>query len=790
MQDFIQKIERLRYFWILVLLYLIMPFFLFFNDFFLLRKLFYFFDIGSDTLNLYFPWLKHYALMESHGFWHWWSFYMGMGQIFPTFLVLEPAWFIFNHYVFFWKDAWMYSFHIIYFGEILVSAVVMYYFLRDLGLLRVVALAGALLWQFSGYMIIGAAWYVFPYYTMAGSFIFLGLEKIFKGKNPVWFIYGVYLLSYNLYFFLTYGMFFLLYFIARAVELQLSGKQLRRVLITIIGVGILAVLADMVNLLPRWQQIIFSPRVEGEVSPFKMLLANPEPVGWAKRVATTILRFFGNDMAGYATGTQIWRNYLEAPAFYVGLLSLLLLPQFFVYASRRKKLIWGIFLGFWLIVAFVPIVRHAVNLFAGNYFRGTIDFFLSATLLIIAMRGFDYVLRQKKINMKLLIASVVFYAGMILLAQVIDDIRTRKFLILLVLAFMIVYGYLLFLLTTDYYRWGIILLLVVLPLEAGYLSQPAYYHRMVADSSFEYNWGGYRDNTIMALEIIRREDTSKFFRVEKDYRSGQAIHGSTNDAMVQDYFGTASYNSFNNLNYIRFLEYEGIIQPGSLSQTQWAQGVVGYPLAMSLVGVKYFLTKDFNSPMLKLGFSIVDTAGDVLVLKNNYALPLAFGYDKVIVDKLFLKLDKIRRQIAMLMACVIDSKDTGYFRDFVFIDTSAVYLQQTFSFEDYIKQIDSLKSLNVKVLSFRHDEIRLRAENSSRRILVFSIPYDRGWHVYDNGKKLHTYRVDGGLLAIIISPGKHNIKLVFRTVFYWPSLIISVISLLIITVLVVLWKRK
>ncbi len=790
MQDIIQRIEKLHYFWILVLLYLIVPFFLFFNDFFLLRKLFYFFDIGSDTLNLYFPWLRHYALVESQGFWHWWSFYMGMGQIFPTFLVLEPTWFIFNHYVFFWKDAWMYSFHIIYFGEILVSAVVMFFFLRELNLSRIAALIGALLWQFSGYMIIGAAWYIFPYYTMAGSFIFLGLEKIFKGKNPVWFIYGVYLLSYNLYFLLTYGLFFLMYFIARTVELQLSGKQLRRILFTIIGVGILAVLANLVNLLPRWQQIIFSPRVGGDVSSFKMLLANPEPIGWAKRVTTTILRFFGNDMAGYATDDMIWMNYLEAPAFYVGLISLLLIPQFFVYASRRQRVIWGVFLGFWLVVSFVPIIRHAVNLFAGNYFRGTIDFFLSATMLIIAMRAFDFILKKQQVNIKLLIASIVFYAIMIVLAQVIDDVKSRKLLIATVLFFLMAYAYLFYVLTTEYASWALWFLLLIIPVEAVFLSKPAYYHRMVADSSFEYNWGGYRDNTMKALEIIRRQDTSRFFRVEKDYRSGQAIHGSTNDAMVQDYFGTSSYNSFNNLNYIRFLEYAGINKPGNESQTRWAHGVAGYPLAMSLAGVKYFLTKNFNSPMLKIGYTIVDTVADVLILRNDYALPLAFSYNRIVVDTSFLKLDKIDRQIAMLQACVVDASDISAFKAFPVVEIDSLPREKDFSFEDYVASVDSLSIEKINILAFDHDEILLKVKATAPRILVFSIPYDVGWKVYDNGKRLTTYKVNGGLLSVILDKGDHNIRLVFRTVFYWPSLIISVISLLIIIVLVALWKRK
>jgi uncharacterized protein (DUF1015 family) len=44
-----------------------------------------------------------------------------------------------------------------------------------------------------------------------------------------------------------------------------------------------------------------------------------------------------------------------------------------------------------------------------------------------------------------------------------------------------------------------------------------------------------------------------------DYNNNLILHASTNDAKVQDYWGTRSYHSFNHLNYVRFLSALDII---------------------------------------------------------------------------------------------------------------------------------------------------------------------------------------------------------------------------------------
>jgi hypothetical protein len=66
-----------------------------------------------------------------------------------------------------------------------------------------------------------------------------------------------------------------------------------------------------------------------------------------------------------------------------------------------------------------------------------------------------------------------------------------------------------------------------------------------------------------------------FSELKKITNPGKAQHSSLNDAQAQAYFGTTSYSSFNQINYIRFLDETGIIQKGDEIATRWSPGLRG-----------------------------------------------------------------------------------------------------------------------------------------------------------------------------------------------------------------------
>jgi len=59
-------------------------------DYFLVNKLFFFSDIGSDTINSYFPSIMQGGFLAEEQFIPMWSFYTGMGQNIYQGLPFEP----------------------------------------------------------------------------------------------------------------------------------------------------------------------------------------------------------------------------------------------------------------------------------------------------------------------------------------------------------------------------------------------------------------------------------------------------------------------------------------------------------------------------------------------------------------------------------------------------------------------------------------------------------------------------------------------------------------------------
>ena len=66
-------------------------------------------------------------------------------------------------------------------------------------------------------------------------------------------------------------------------------------------------------------------------------------------------------------------------------------------------------------------------------------------------------------------------------------------------------------------------------------------------------------------------------------------------------------------------------------------------------------------------------------------------------------------------------------------------------------------------VSFASGEITGTVNAEQDRYLVFSIPYSKGWTVYDNGKKAELQKANLMYLGMPIEAGSHEIRLVYRT---------------------------
>lgn len=76
------------------------------------------------------------------------------------------------------------------------------------------------------------------------------------------------------------------------------------------------------------------------------------------------------------------------------------------------------------------------------------------------------------------------------------------------------------------------------------------------------------------------------------------------------------------------------------------------------------------------------------------------------------------------------------------------------------------------------------------KMMVFSIPYSKGWKAYVNNQRVEVLRANTMNTAIALEEGENHITLRYRTPFLMPGMIISAAALLVFTIILIDIKRK
>ncbi len=101
-----------------------------------------------------------------------------------------------------------------------------------------------------------------------------------------------------------------------------------------------------------------------------------------------------------------------------------------------------------------------------------------------------------------------------------------------------------------------------------------------------------------------------------------------------------------------------------------------------------------------------------------------------------------------------------------------------------------LNSNAFKIADFKENHIKGNINIDKEMVLYTSIPYDQGWEVYIDGKKVNTYAIGNALLGFNISKGNHQVELKYYPKGLNLGIAISIISTLTLTVYYVINRKK
>lgn len=121
--------------------------------------------------------------------------------------------------------------------------------------------------------------------------------------------------------------------------------------------------------------------------------------------------------------------------------------------------------------------------------------------------------------------------------------------------------------------------------------------------------------------------------------------------------------------------------------------------------------------------------------------------------------------------------------------SESLYLSSLNSYA-YDALTETLHQNAMKVSSFTDSSLKGTVNLEEGQVLFTSIPYDEGWQLYDNGKKVKTEKLCGAFLGADLGSGTHELEFRFVPQGFYPGLVVSIVSLGLFAAIWILWKKK
>lgn len=313
------------------------------------------------------------------------------------------------------------------------------------------------------------------------------------------------------------------------------------------------------------------------------------------------------------------------PFIYCGLLTLLLVPAYFLSKRypMRQKIGAGLMIFVLVAIASLNITDLIMHGFqAPNWLNYRYSFMICFFLCVLACRSFAYF---EEISLKMLAATGGFIAMLCVILQKYssgkyiepNDFTTIWFTLFLLFVYLAVLA---ICRSSDKKRWAAFSLACVVSLET-LLSGLFHLNGLGADvgySQYSY-YNQFLRFTRPFVDRVQEADDS-FYRMEKTFFRG------VNDNMGLGMRGLSGSTSTLNKETVLFLN-----KMGYASESHWSKYKGGTPVNDSLLGLKYIISNDLVYGNYYDVFYADERSG-YSIYQNPYALSIAYGVSDKLLD--------------------------------------------------------------------------------------------------------------------------------------------------------------
>ncbi len=158
-------------------------------------------------------------------------------------------------------------------------------------------------------------------------------------------------------------------------------------------------------------------------------------------------------------------------------------------------------------------------------------------------------------------------------------------------------------------------------------------------------------------------------------------------------------------------------------------------------------------------YEYMDTQGEYEIYKTDYALPMGFSYDTYLaVDD--VKSNK-RVDNLLVRAAVLTEEQIEKYSDI--LEPEDVGLTGVINILRF--KVDAAKRIEGGVSDFAINRNGFTASSNydSEKLVVFSVPYCKGWSAAVNGNPVEVDKINGGLCGIRVPAGEASIVFTYET---------------------------
>lgn len=281
------------------------------------------------------------------------------------------------------------------------------------------------------------------------------------------------------------------------------------------------------------------------------------------------------------------------------------------------------------------------------------------------------------------------------------------------------------------------------------------YRTVVTKDNYSLDWDGGQlvGDTAVALEWLRSYDQT-FYRLEKLYTDWSIV----SDQFIEEYSSVAWYNSTANVNVLAFYDHIYYNATGDAAIKLFKLDTDLDRQAINIANIKYLLSKN---EMESDSWELINHIGSVYVYKNRQIESVAKWYGKSITKEDFEALEESEKVNILMDTLVVD---------------------------DAIVMDEASKATVDDFLLTKQTELTGNVICDGSGVLMLSVPYQEGWDIYVDGKRVDTYIVDYGFQGIKLDEGEHVVTARYSIPNLKIGMIISLIGVLLTTFVV--WNEK